>query len=180
MENFGEEEPRIDHEPRINYPEPPPHLPERLDPELTNQSVTIDGINFNAHDIISKLKFISKIEKSEKVASHSSTPYVVADTTWTSILRTFGYSGGSKKDTLDFIKGTTDQALDLVKRCFAMKDQFYVRIAHLIITSLKEADSGIQNLIHTYRNYRLFVSEIETFRKILDVKINSILLSSGA
>lgn len=149
------------------------------DEKLIFQPFTIDGNIVNAHDIISKLKFISKIEVGEKISSGKSvsSPTIISDTRWYNFLRTFGYNGGSKKDTLQFIKNTTDSALEIAKKCFASHDPFHNRIAHLIIESLKEADVGIQNIINTYSDQRWFVSEVETFRQILEAKINAIVLS---
>jgi hypothetical protein len=141
---------------------------------------TIDGKSINVQDIISKLKFISKIEEGEKMVSEgvSHPPDIVPDTRWNNFLRTVRYASGSKKDTLNFIRDTSNCSLEIARRCFASKDQYHNRIAHLIIESLKEIDVGIQNIIKTNSKHRWFVAEVETFRQILDAKINSLVLSA--
>jgi hypothetical protein len=143
------------------------------------QPFAIDGTDVNVHAIISKLKFISKLEAGEKVASDGkATLSVIPDTKWYNILRTFGYGSGSKESTLEFIKHTTDNALEIAKKCFSSQDLFHHRIAHLIVASLKEADIGIQNISQTYESDRWFVSKMDTFRQLLDAKINSLVLDS--
>lgn len=141
-------------------------------------SIAIDGSNINVRDVISKLRFISKIEKDEKlVTNNKSNPYVIADTNLNKILRTCGISPGSKEDTLDFIKNTIEKGLELAKICLASNNPFHQNIARLIIESIDHADSGIQNVMYTYSKkpkYRLFVAEVETFRQILDAKLKSI------
>lgn len=141
-------------------------------------SIAIEGSNVNVRDVISRLRFISKIEKDEKLVTNNKVnPYVISDTNINRILRTCGISPGSKEETLDFIKNTIESGLELAKICLASNNQFHQNIAKLIIESIDQADRGIQNIMYTYSKkpkYRLFVAKVETFRQILDAKIKSI------
>lgn len=146
--------------------------------EIDLENFVIDGVELNVYDTISKLSFLSKIRENEKV--NVSSLFTVSDTRFNNVVRnlksifTFNESRGT---TLNFIKGCTEDALKIAERCFAERGStLHRRIGVIVLTSLKEIKSGhgIKSLMQTYKSDNMFISELETFQKILQAKIADI------
>ena len=78
----------------------------------------------------------------------------------------------TKNDTLKFIKDLVDKAISLLYYyCEQDGNAFYFRIANLIIGNLEASQTGMNNLILTYKNDTYFISEIEMLIAIMNEKI---------
>lgn len=145
-------------------------------------------LDSKVQDVISKLRFLSKIDKHEKldVASLS----LVADTWYNNLYRLVKYvaairgiywkSEESRKISLEFIKTTTSEALNLAKELFSQSPQLdngvnlNTSLGHMIITTLEELGPGIQGLKKTYANDGMFISQVETFEDVLKAQIQDL------
>lgn len=134
-------------------------------------SLAIDGADINVDSVVSKLAFIAKIKKGEKIDAECS---IIPDTKWYNFLRTIGIGKYSKEQTLAFIKQTADQALDLARVCIGSQDPFHRNVGRMIIAKLKDVKIGTKELKDTYEEYRLFLSQLETFEELLDAKIKAL------
>jgi acyl-CoA hydrolase len=128
-----------------------------------------DGSERSVQDIVSKLKFISKIEEGEIVDVRSST---IMEAGWSSsIYRTFFTRNESRKITLDFFRQTISNAFDMITLYLNAKDQFYRQIGVMIFEALQESKKGITNHGTTYRRDRMYMSQIETLLLTLDKEL---------
>lgn len=133
-------------------------------------------------DVLSKLKFLSKIDKHEKldVASLS----LVADTWYINLYRRikefcadrniYWKTSESRKVSLEFIKTTANEALKLAGDLLSRENRsgtLNISLGQMIITTLNGLDPGIQGLKKTYAEDRMFISQVETFEQLLRVKI---------
>jgi len=128
-----------------------------------------DGSERSVQDIVSRLKFISKIKEGEIVDVRSST---IMELGWpSSIYRTFFTRNESRKITLEFFRQIISSAFDMITLYLNMKDAFYQQIGVMIFDALKESKTGIANQSKTYRNDRMYVSQIETLLLTLDTEL---------
>jgi len=134
----------------------------------TLKSFVIDGSERSVQDIVSKLKFISKIKEGEIV---DVTSLSLMEKGWsTSAYRTLVTRNESRKATLEFFRQVIGEAFDLAGRYLASKEVFFQEIGAIIVSALQECKAGISNHAKTYRDDRMHVSKIETLVKTLDTK----------
>ena len=126
----------------------------------------------DVQDIVSKLRFISKIKGGEKIDVGSFT--VVEDYILDKMYRTFIGRDESREKTLDFIQKITGCALGMIIKFSNSNNEYETRLGRMILNTLKEARPGISSLIDTYKNDRMYTSKIETLINILDTKIQNL------
>jgi len=142
----------------------------------TAQIFSHTGSEIPVHEIISRLKFLSKLRPGEKI----NVKYLFIrdnNSIWQRLLRTIINTisdGESKNETLEFVKNVINSAFDLIYVYRKTPDNFRSDITNLIIKNLKESKTGLESLIQTYDNDRLFVSRIETFLQTLDTRLTSL------
>ena len=110
-------------------------------------------------EIISRIKFIGRIQKGEKINVRYM--YVQPDSWLTTLSRTF-FNADNRMNTYTFLENT-------IKRCFDIiiinKDSVKISERCLvvnIITDLKTALEGIQNLKDTYGSDVMFCCKLDT------------------
>jgi hypothetical protein len=106
------------------------------------------NINLDSHkDILSKLKFISKIQEGEKI--NVKYLYVQQDGFMTKLSRTF-YNLDNRGNTLNFVENTVKRSFEIIK-LYINSDKLSERtICYNIIKDLEISKSGILNLMKTY------------------------------
>jgi hypothetical protein len=131
--------------------------------------------------VISKLKFLSKIDKKEKLDVESLS--LVADSFYNNLYRTVkslaasqGFiwkTSESRNTSLSFIKTTAAEALELAKDLYNVSpdNTFQLSLGQMIVSTLEELKPGIDSLKKTYASDRMFASEIETFEDVLKAQI---------
>lgn len=126
-------------------------------------------INVDSHkDILSKLKFISKIQEGEKInVKHL---YVQQDGFLTKLSRTF-YNLDNRCNTLNFIENTINRSFEIIS-LYIISDKLSDRkISYIIVKDLENAKAGILNLMKTYVNDNMFISRMETLLDNINSKI---------
>jgi len=135
-------------------------------------------------DVISKLRFLSKIKPGEKLNVKE---YFVRDNNsiFQRILRSIrnlSAEGAESKDaTLEFIEQITDETLDLIctYRAHSNNDDDYKHyLSDMLIKNLENSKKGIRNLFKTYEYDRIFVSRAEAILQTLDARIRTLKLDS--
>ena len=117
-------------------------------------------------NIVSKLKFISKIEQGEKIDTQSLTAFTSSFAT--RLYRTFFSRGESRDTTFRFISDVINKAFGLLKQYLSEEsDKKNKDNINELIHSLELSVSGLQNLSDTYGKDRMYVS-------LLDTLINSV------
>jgi len=148
-----------------------------------NFSTTLNPQNFDqigddqVNNILSKLKFLSKIKIGEKINSKY---YFVRDNN--SILQRFlrsmrnltAENSENKNSTLEFISDTVNRTIHLI--CIYKKSNniYSKQISDLLIENLNDTKTGIKNLTKTYEDDRIFVSKLESFIESFDLKLQNI------
>lgn len=132
-----------------------------------------DNNDHGTQNIISKLKFISKLKENEKVDLQS-LQVVTADYWPSRLYRTFVARGESREHTLEFIKETIGEAFDLSNQYLSINQEFYQQVGISIMTALQECKLGLKNLCKTYKGDRMFISQIETLLTTLGVKTDDL------
>jgi len=131
-------------------------------------------------DVISKLRFLSKIKPGEKVNVKE---LFVRDNNsifqrFIRSIRNLSAEGAeSKESTLHFIEQVTDETLDLI--CTfrsSSNDDYKIGLSDILIKNLEQSKRGIRNLFKTYEYDRMFVSQAEAILQTLDVRIKNLKL----
>jgi len=136
-----------------------------------SKNFTINGKFYDVQQILSKLRFFSKIKKNEKL--HLENKALIEDTWYNSILRTLFMQKG-RNDALNFIKEICNESLETIEVFLSSEDSFHREIADMIVLTLTEAQIGILNYVETYKKDRLFVSDVESFLDILKARISNL------
>jgi hypothetical protein len=113
----------------------------------------------NVSDIISKLKFIGRIQKGEKVNVRYM--YVQQDSWITRLSRTF-FSTDNRMNTCHFVENTIKRSFDIInlnKESNKISDKCLVRN---IIEDIKNALIGINNIKDTYMLDIMFCCKLDT------------------
>jgi len=123
----------------------------------------------NVQDLISKLKFISKIHPGCVIDLKSFT--VMEQCLSTSLYRTCVRMGAENRDSvLLFFMSTVNMSLDLAEKYIFLNQEYYTRLSFLILNSLEKAKNGIMNYKKTYEDDIMFCSRVETLIETLDIK----------
>lgn len=127
------------------------------------------NINLDSHkDILSKLKFISKIQEGEKI--NVKYLYVQQDGFMTKLSRTF-YNLDNRGNTLNFVENTVKRSFEII-RLYVNSDKVSERtICYNIIKDLEISKSGILNLMKTYIHDNMFISRMETLMDDIDIHL---------
>jgi uncharacterized FAD-dependent dehydrogenase len=133
---------------------------------------TVDSGDKTVQQVLNRLCLLSKLEAGEKIDITSMS--LQQDTWFTRILRTLSGGEQSRARTLDFIKRTTDDALELAERCMMSTVNVHNSLGATILQKLDDAIVGIQKLNDTYASDRYFISALETQLLILKVKIDDL------
>ncbi len=127
-------------------------------------------------DVLAKLKFVSKIKIGEKIDVDSLT--MVSANSWgSSVYRTYRtilWTEESRDVSHDFLQKLTDDAFELTRTYLSQKEEYYKVLGNKILLAILESVKGIQNLIKTYANDRLYVSKLETLIQVLQAKSRDI------
>lgn len=119
-----------------------------------------------AQEVLSKLKFISQIQPNEKINVHDLT--LANDSIYCNFWRY--YHGESRSSTLLFIEELLIEAIDMAEVYLFQEDEFKRKLACIILETMEETKSGVQNLCKTYGCDRMFTSKLNILTKTLEVK----------
>jgi len=138
--------------------------------QLKNNYLSSDSENIMESDeeIISRLKFIGKIEKDEKVdVRHVSRQ---PNTFYTKITRMFVYPDNRNK-TLKFIKEIVMRTFDIVEKLLNKGNLNYCKG---IITDLLKAKNGISNLRYTYGDDTKFCCDMDVMIENINTRLENL------
>lgn len=122
-------------------------------------------------EIISKLKFLGKIQKEEKINVRY--VFMQPNDLATKLSRTF-YNKDNRNNTLSFVKEVIESSFDIIKQYMNSEKKFEKTICQNIVKDLELAKIGIANLKDTYISDIKFNCDIETIIENIDVKITEL------
>jgi hypothetical protein len=119
-------------------------------------------------DIISRLKFISRINKGEKINVRYM--YVQPDDILTKISRTF-YRTDNRRNTLMFIRETIDRSFEIINSYNKSEKESDKIFCEYMIIDIKDSKKGINNFKDTYITDTYFCCQIDTIIQDIDTRL---------
>jgi len=119
-------------------------------------------------EILSRLKFIGRINKGEKI--NSQYVFVQQDDILTRLSRTF-YNKDNRIRSLSFVKNTIERACEIIEKYLLSADIAEHAIVQHILNDLKLSKNGLMNLKDTYILDIKFCCDIDTILEEIDSKI---------
>lgn len=141
------------------------------------RNFTVNGKPRDIQLLISKLKFISKIQKGEKVNVSKLT---LEENGWlVALLRTtlnvmVNEKPETRENSLEFIQSVSNEAIECIEFFLKQENRFHKDIGDILLVSLKEIKIGVSSQIDTYHKHQMFISKVDTFLKVLDVKLKDL------
>lgn len=127
-------------------------------------------------ELISRLKFISKIQTNQIVDLKSFS--VMQPSLSTSLYRTCIRMGSeSREEVLLFFCNTINSSIDYATKYSKVKDKYHEMVCHLILNALEQSKSGILNYKKTYAKDIMYCSKIETLLETFQVKFRNLIES---
>lgn len=127
----------------------------------------------NYKEIITKLKFLSKIQPGEKI---NTKPYlsIVNDDWITSLFRKF-YNFESRSQTVQFINETISSTFQIIEQIKVTSKSIQIdatdtdNILNNLYKDLVGSKNGIANLIKTYKADKIVICQLETIIENIDL-----------
>ena len=126
--------------------------------------------NMDSHkEVISRLKFIGKVQKYEKI--NVKFMYVQPDGIATTISRTINQD--NRRHTLSFVQNVVARSFEIVEKYVKSKDHSEQLLCQNILDDLKLAKNGLVNLKDTYVSDIYFCCQIDTLLEEIDSKLGN-------
>jgi len=126
-------------------------------------------------EVISRLKFIGKVQKGEKI--NVKYIFVQPEGITTRIYRTL-INQCNRQNTLNFVRENIKRTFEIIKNYQDSKNESHRHICNHIIYDLKQSQKGIVNIKHTYINdlkvccdLDTLLQEIEAFLSTIEMEI---------
>ena len=110
-------------------------------------------------EVISKLKFIGKLQKGEKI--NVKYLYVQPSNWITRLSRTF-YSTDNRMNAFNFIEGTINRSFEIITVSRQNRTSTSEKLIDTISIDLREAITGITNFKDTYKDDVMFCCKLDT------------------
>ena len=120
-------------------------------------------------EIVSRLKFIGKVKKGEKINTHHM--YVQPEGVLTNLKRTF-WIHDNRSNTLTFIQDTISRSFELLLTYERSEKETEKLLAIKIVQDLKTASIGLQNFKSTYFDDTNFCCDIDTIIEHIAAKLS--------
>ena len=117
---------------------------------------------------ISRLKFIGKIKKGEKINTRYM--YIQPEGIVTTLSRTFFYQD-NRVNSYNFCKETINNSLSILEEHEKINTHESAKICNNILTDLEEALKGLENLRITYIEDVKFCCDIDTIIELIKVRL---------
>lgn len=122
-------------------------------------------------EVISRLKFIGKVQKGEKI--NVKYMFVQPEGIATRISRTLIHQD-NRSNTLNFIRGTISRTFEIISTYTTSTKESHKHISMHIVNDLKQAKNGLINLKDTYLDDIKFTCDIDTLLQEIDAKLAEI------
>jgi len=116
-------------------------------------------------EVISRLKFIGKVQKGEKINIQNFT--VQPPCLKTKFVRTF-LIHDSRLNTLNFVRSTINKAFDVISEYLNSEKEIKTHLCKNIIQDLINSKQGVHNIKETYFNDVKFCCDIDVIIENID------------
>ena len=120
----------------------------------------------NDKEVISRLKFIGRLKKNEKINTQHM--YVQPCGILTALSRTI-FQQDNRNNTMNFIQKTVEDSFSLLEKY--REDENFILAGHMV-DDLLSAKVGLQGLKETYMLDLKFCCDIDTLLQIISSKLN--------
>lgn len=128
----------------------------------------------NTSDVISKLKFIGKIQKGEKI--NVRTLCVQPNNWFTTIVRTL-FSTDNRANAYNFIESIINRSFDIINVNRVSISLVNRQIVENVISDLKQAVNGISNMKDTYEFDVMYCCKLDTLIQSINSRISEITIN---
>ena len=125
----------------------------------------------NNKEVMSRLKFIGRIQKGEKINVRHM--FVQPDSFLTSISRTVIHPD-NKTNTLGFVQSTINRAFEIIEHSFCSGKNYQKEMCRHLVRDLNVAKNGMKNLKETYIADVKFCCDMDTMLQDIEAKISSL------
>uniref|UniRef100_A0A6C0JQQ6 Uncharacterized protein n=1 Tax=viral metagenome TaxID=1070528 RepID=A0A6C0JQQ6_9ZZZZ len=122
-------------------------------------------------EVISRLKFIGKVQKGEKI--NVKYMFVQPEGIATRISRTLIHQD-NRSNTLNFLRGTIARTFEIISTYTTSTKESHRHISIHVINDLRQAKNGLNNLKDTYLDDIKFTCDIDTLLQEIDAKLAEI------
>ncbi len=122
-------------------------------------------------DILSKLKFIGKIKKEEKICVKNMS--IQQNNIFTRLSRSF-IVVDSRENTLNFLSHTIKRSFELLSLHMTGKTLFDKSMTEHIMIDLENSKQGLSNLKSTYIHDLMFCCKIDTLIQEIDARLEEL------
>ena len=122
----------------------------------------------DSQELISRLKFITKIQKGSKI--NVPNLYTQEDSWKTTISRSLIYPD-SRQSALNFLKETITNCFEMIFLYLKTNNIAKMELVKNIIKDIQLAKIGINNIKYTYRNDTMCVCALETLKEKIDAQL---------
>lgn len=122
-------------------------------------------------EVISRLKFIGKVQKGEKI--NVKYMFVQPEGIATRISRTLIHQD-NRSNTLNFLRGTIARTFEIISTYKTSTKESHRHISIHVINDLRQAKNGLNNLKDTYLTDIKFTCDIDTLLQEIDAKLAEI------
>jgi len=137
--------------------------------DTSNLNINNNNLNMESDkEIISRLKFIGKIQKGEKI--NVKYMYVQPEGILTRISRSLIHQD-NRQNTLNFVRNTIAKTFDIIASYSSSNKESQLQLCTHIITDLKQSKNGLINLKDTYLDDIKFTCDIDTLLQDIDAKL---------
>jgi len=128
----------------------------------------MDFTNNDNKEFISRLKFIGKIGKNEKI--NTKFLYVQSSGFITTISRSI-FNQDNRINALNFVRNTINRIFEIISAYTISKKDAYQFLCVHIINDLKISKNGINNLKETYLSDLKFTCDMDVIIQNIDAKL---------
>lgn len=122
-------------------------------------------------EVISRLKFIGKVQKGEKI--NVKYMFVQPEGIATRISRTLIHQD-NRSNTLNFLRVTIARTFEIISTYTTSTKESHRHISIHVINDLRQAKNGLNNLKDTYLDDIKFTCDIDTLLQEIDAKLAEI------
>jgi len=122
-------------------------------------------------EVISRLKFIGKVQKGEKI--NVKYMFVQPEGIATRISRTL-INQDNRQNTLNFVRTTVNRIFEIINTYSSSHKESQRHICAHIIQDLKTSKNGLRNLKETYLSDIKFCCDMDTILQDIDAKLSEI------
>jgi hypothetical protein len=119
-------------------------------------------------EVISRLKFIGKVQKGEKI--NVKYMFVQPEGIATRISRTL-INQDNRSNTLNFIRGTISRTFEIISMYETSTKEAHHQFNLHIVNDLKQAKNGLNNFKDTYLSDIKFTCDLDTLIQDIDAKL---------